>query len=372
MVARMQKAIAIMQFKAEGRMIARHPEWSLDHRRLLHRIDSAAGTVTIDGAKGAEAFPLLDTRLPTIDPADPYAYSPEEKLCMDRLRKSFTSSPRLREQMDWLVRRGQMWTRRDDVLIFHACVPVDACGTPQALLVDGQELSGRELMDGLAAIVRRAFRADRRISHHVIDPDEIDDSPSSREVGSPANNPDADWLHYLWGGPRSPLFGKDKLSTFETYFIADKETHKEVKNPYFELMHDADFIRGIGRLFGCGDDVLVVNGHVPVKIEKGEHPVKRGGNAVTIDGAFSEAYGNRGYTLVLRPEAIELAEHNKFTGIDNVIDSGADIVPTVQTIKTYPVPRLNRGTARGQQIQAAIDNLTELASAYQEGFVTRP
>src|SRR5690606_31392955 len=155
-----------------------------------------------------------------------------------------------------MVRRGGMWTRRDEVLIFHACVPVNADGSLQSLTVDGREVAGREMMDALATVVRRAFR--------------------KRWVGL---DEDADWLWYLWCGPRSPLFGKDKITTFESYFIADKATHKEQKNAYFDLMHDAGFIRGIGRLFGCGDDVLVVNGHVPVKVEKGEQPVKRGGNA---------------------------------------------------------------------------------------------
>jgi fructose-1,6-bisphosphatase III len=180
---------------------------------------------------------------------------------------------------------------------------------------------------------------------------------------------DADWLWYLWGGPLSPLFGKDKLATFETYFVGDKEAQKEHKNPYFELIHDADFTRKIGRLFGCGEDVLVVNGHVPVKIEKGEQPVKRGGNAVTIDGAFSHAYGDRGYTLVLRPEGIELAEHSPFSSVEAVIDAGADIVPTVSTVRKYERARLIRDTDEGREITSAIDDLDALVRAYQEGVV---
>lgn len=344
-VARMQKAIAIMQFKAEGRMFERHPEWGLEHRRLLHRIDLSRGTITLDGAE----HPLLDKRLPTIDPKDPYAYSAEEAECMDLLRRSFTASQKLRAQMNWMVRKGGMWTRRDDVLIFHACVPVDERGEPLTMTVDGRELSGRELMDALQSVTRRAFRT----------------GPIS--AGNP--NPDADWLYYLWGGPRSPLFGKDKLATFETHFLADKATHKEHKNAYFELMHDAGFIRRMGRLFGCGEDVLIVNGHVPVKVEKGEQPVKRGGNAVTIDGAFSEAYGDRGYTLVIRPDRVELAEHSKFDGVDAAVDKGSDIVPKVQTIKTYERARTIGDTQHGQQIRQNIGDLEALVHAYQEGLV---
>lgn len=341
-VARMQKALAVMQFKAEGRMIARHPEWNLDHRRLLHRIDLAAGTVTIDGV----AHPMLDTRLPTIDPKDPYAYCPEEAACMDMLRESCTRSMRLRDHTTWMVKRGGMWTRRDDVLLFHACVPVDATGKPLSMRVDGRDVSGRELMDALGSVVRRAMR--------------------KRWFGL---DDDADWLWYLWGGPLSPLFGKDRLATFETYFIADKAAHKETKNHYFDLMHDADFIRRIGRLFGCGDDVLVVNGHVPVKIEKGEQPVKRGGNAVTIDGAFSQAYGDRGYTLVLKPDRIELAEHAPFKGVRAAIAEDADIVPTITVVREYTRPRTIGDTREGQRIRRQIEALDDLVRAYDEGLV---
>ncbi|MBX3384351.1 MAG: fructose-bisphosphatase class III [Phycisphaeraceae bacterium] len=341
-VARMQKALAIMQFKAEGRMIERHPEWNLSHRRLLHRIDLAKGTVTIDGVE----HPLLDTNLPTINPDDPYAYSPEEQACIDRLRESFTRSMRLREHMEWMVRRGGMWTRRDDVLLFHACVPVDSAGRPLSLDVDGRAVAGRELMDALGSVVRRAMR--------------------KRWFNLDS---DADWLWYMWGGPLSPLFGKDKLATFESYFVADKEALKENKNPYFELMHDADFIRRIGRLFGCGDDVLVVNGHVPVKVEKGEQPLKRGGNAITIDGAFSQAYGDRGFTLVLKPDRVELAEHSAFTSVQDVITSGADIVPKITTVRTYPAARTIGDTHAGASIRRKIHALEDLVAAYHNGVV---
>ena len=341
-VARMQKALAIMQFKAEGQMLERHPEWGLEHRRLLHKIDLAKGTVVI----GHKEHELLDKRLPTIDPANPYAYSPEEEECLTRIKASFVNSRKLREHMEWIVRHGGMWAKYDEALVFHACVPVDGEGEPLSLRVDGREVAGRALMDALGSVVRRAVR--------------------KRWFGLDG---DADWLWYMWGGPRSPLFGKDKLATFETYFIADKDTHKEVKNPYFDLMHDAAFVKRIGREFGCGEDVLIVNGHVPVKVEKGEQPVKRGGNAVTIDGAFSEAYGDRGYTLVIKPDRIELAEHCPFSSVDAVIESGADIVPTVSTIRHFDHARTVAETDEGREIQRRIDDLEFLVRAYQEGIV---
>ncbi len=345
-IARMQKAVAILQFKSEGRLLERHPEWNLEHRRLLHRIrweQGKAKSVEVDG----KIHPMADEHLPTIDPKDPYAYSPEEQACVDRLRESFTRSMRLRQHMEWLVRHGSMWARRDDVLFFHACVPVDDQGQVLSLQVDGQDLSGRELMDGLGSVVRRAMR--------------------KRWFGLDS---DADWLWYLWGGPRSPLFGKDRLSTFETCFIADKAAHKEHKNPYFELMHDAGFVNRIGALFGMGPDALVVNGHVPVKVEHGELPVKRGGNAITIDGAFSEAYGDRGYTLVLRPDRIDLAQHAPFEGVEATIRAGADIVPTVTRVRQYPAPRTVGDTLQGVQIRSEIADLEALVRAYQEGVVT--
>jgi fructose-1,6-bisphosphatase-3 len=173
----------------------------------------------------------------------------------------------------------------------------------------------------------------------------------------------------MWGGPLSPLFGKDKLATFETYFVGDKATHKEHKNPYFDFLHDAEFVRKIGRLFGMGDDVLIVNGHVPVKIEKGEAPVKKGGNAVTIDGAFSEAYGDRGYTMIIRPDRIDLAEHAPFRGVDQVVGHGADILPKVTTVRAFARPRAIHHTEEGRQIQRHLADLEALVRAYQEGLV---
>lgn len=344
-IARMQKAVSILQFKAEGRLLERHPEWNLEHRRLLHRIrfeQNKAVAVTIDGVE----HPMADQHLPTIDPNDPYAYTHEEQACVDRLRESFTRSMRLRQHMEWMVRHGSMWTRRDDVLFFHACVPVDDRGSPLTLNVDGRDLAGRELMDAFNSVIRRAMR--------------------KRWFGLDA---DADWLWYLWGGPRSPLFGKDKLATFETAFLADKATHKEHKNPYFELIHDPQFVRQIGDLFGMGDDVLLVNGHVPVKLENGEQPLKRGGNAITIDGAFSQAYGDRGYTLVLRPDRIDLAQHAPFQGVEASITTGADIVPTITRVREYPTPRSVGDTLLGNLIRGDIDDLEELVKAYQEGSV---
>src|SRR2546425_3955145 len=304
LMARMQKAAAIMQFKLEGQLSRRHPDWEMEHRNLLHKIDHDAGTVEIEG----RVHPLRDTKFPTIDPADPYKLSPEERACMDRLKQSFVASAPLWEHMLFVARRGAMWLRRDHSLIFHGCMPVDDAGNFLSLRVDGAEHSGRTLFAALESVVRRAFR-------------------KAEAAGS-----DADWLWYLWTGPRSPLFGKDRMATFENYFIENQEAREEHKNPYFKLIHEGEFCRRVAEEFGVTKDGLIVNGHVPVRVEKGEEPVKRSGCAVTIDGAFSEAYGDRGYTLILAPERIAIAEHHHFESISDAITSGADIVPDRKSV----------------------------------------
>ena len=342
LMARMQKAISIIQFKLEGQLINRHPEWMMQERNLLHRIDFKKGTVEIGGRK----HELRDKVLPTVDPKDPYTLSHEERICMDRLRLSVQSSPRLWQHMSVVVQRGAMWLRRDQALIFHGCVPVDDKGEPLSLAVDGKEHAGRALFDALDAVVRRAFRKD-----------------------SQAKETDGDWLWYLWTGPRSPLFGKDRMATFETYFVEDKDAKKENKNPYFKLIHDAAFCRRVAGEFGVGDEALIVNGHVPVKVEKGEEPVKKGGNAVTIDGAFSEAYGDRGYTLILAPERIALAEHHHFESISEAITGGADIIPKVSTIRAYDPPRRIADTEEGERVRQKISAIQRLVECYERGLI---
>jgi len=239
-----------------------------------------------------------------------------------------------------------MWTHRDDALIFHGCLPVDAAGAPLTLMIDGVEQSGRALFDTMESMIRRAFRR------------------GAESVGD-----DADWLWYFWSGARSPLFGKNLMATFEGYFIADKQSHVEIKNPYFDLIHDREFCRQVCREFGMQEDGLIVNGHIPVKVEAGEQPVKRSGNAVTIDGAFSEAYGDRGFTLILAPERIALAEHYHFESIADAITEGADIVPKVTTVRAYDKPRAVADTEQGEIVRRKIAALERLMFAYEQGEI---
>ena len=263
---------------------------------------------------------------------------------MKRLRDSFVNSARLWQHMSFIARQGAMWLRRDHAVIFHGCVAVNEDGSEQGLVVDGQEHKGRALFDALDLVVRRAFRK-----------------------GSNAPDTDKDWLWYLWTGPTSPAFGKDKMATFESYFVEDKEAKKEHKNPYFKLLHDAAFCRRLAEEFGVAEDGLIVNGHCPVKVEKGEEPVKKGGNAVTIDGGFSEAYGDRGYTLILASGGVSLAEHHHFESVTDAITSGADIVPTIMAIRKYDEPRRVGDTEDGAAIRQTIGALEELIAAYDEG-----
>lgn len=336
MVARMQKAAAVMQFKLEGQTIQRHPEMQLAHRALLGGIDRAAGTIAIDGA----VYPLRDTAFPTIDPADPYALSPAERTCMDRLRQSFLTSQPLWEDMRFLVGRGAMYLRRDDHLIFHGCVPVDENGAFLSFPVDGVPRRGRALFEALQDVVVRALEAPREA--------------------------DLDLLWYLWCGPCSPLFGKDRITTLERDLVADPTTHQETKNPYFRLINQAEFCAHVLAEFdvdpACG---MIVNGHVPVKIEQGESPLKRSGRAVTIDGAFSEAYGDHGYTLVIQADRTYLAMHHHFESVDAAVRDGVDIIPTISVIREHAPPRQLADTARGAELRGEIALLEHLIAAYR-------
>ncbi len=346
LMARMQKAMAILQFKLEGQLLHRHPEWNLEDRVLLERIDAKTGTVDLDG----KAHPLLDTHLPTVDWSDPLRLSPDEEKCLERMQRSFQASAKLWQHMSFIVRAGAMWLRRDIALVFHGCVPVDEAGQPLDFAVDGQPRRGRELFDALERVVQRAYRA----------PD----------AAMQPNVADVDLFWYLWSGPRSPCFGKDKMATFETYFVADKTTHAESKNPYFKLIHDPAFCARVLAGFGADPEHgLIVNGHVPVRPDKGESPVKTGGRAVTIDGAFAATYGDRGYSLVLEASRIYLAEHHHFGSVDEAVVSGADIIPTVTVLVTYPQPRTVSDTEKGEALRLEIAVLEELLAAYARNEV---
>ncbi|MDC0325132.1 fructose-1,6-bisphosphatase [bacterium] len=336
LVARMQKAAAVMQFKLEGQMLERHPEWEMDHRRLLHLIDYEDGSIELDDVR----YPLCDTLFPTIDPDNPYQLSAEEELCLKGLRHSFVSSQKLGEQMRWLVSHGAMYLIRDNHLIFHACLPVDDQGEFLPMPIRGELFKGRAMLEALEQLLVRVI-----------------DTPEEADL---------DVLWYLWSGSGSPLFGKDKIATFERDFIADKTPHHETKNPYFALIHEEWFCDKVLAEFDVNTEKgIIVNGHVPVKVEKGESPLKRSGKAVTIDGAFSEAYGDRGYTMVMEAERTFLALHHQFESVEAAVRDGIDIVPSLTDIRVWDTPRRNADTELGSHFSAQIEMLERLIEAYR-------
>jgi fructose-1,6-bisphosphatase-3 len=347
-LARMQKATAIMQFKLEGQMIARNPHWELDNRRLLHTLDRVAGTILVDG----KSRPLKDKSFPTLDLAEPYSLSSDEQRCMEQLRRAFVSSQKLWSHMAFLLKHGSMYLLRDDNLLFHGCVPVDEQGEFLPLRIDGREVKGKALFDAIDRVLAR-----------VLD----EGSTGTPETPPETMAADRDLMWYLWCGPRSPLFGKDRIATLEIDLVADPATHTETKNPYFQLIHDVPFCDRILEEFGADPKRgLIVNGHVPVKIEKGESPLKRSGKAITIDGAFSEAYGDHGYTLVLEPERTLLATHHHFDSVELAVREGKDIIPTVSVLREHDPPRRVGDTERGAEMQREIGWLEQLARAYRE------
>jgi fructose-1,6-bisphosphatase III len=336
MMARMQKAAAIMEFKLEGQMIARHPEWQMDHRRLLHRINRQAGTIEVDGV----IYPLLDVNFPTIDPDNPYELTNEERSCLERIRRSFMMSQKLWDHIRWMVSHGRMYLRREEHLIFHGCVPVDQQGEFLPMIIDDRSYSGSALFDAIERYVYRLL-----------------DGPVKDEL---------DLLWYLWSGPQSPLFGKDRITTLERDLISDKKTHTETKNPYFRLIHEPWFCDKILTEFGVEPEQgLIVNGHVPVEVEKGESPLKKSGKAITIDGAFSEAYGDHGFTLVLEPHRTFLAKHHHFESVEAAINKGADIIPSITVVREWEPPRRVADSPRGRYLVQMVKLLEELIQAYR-------
>lgn len=343
LIARMQKAIAIIEFKLEGQVVDRNSEWQMEQRNLMKNIDFQKGTVLVDG----QQYKLLDKNFPTVDPADPHKLSPEEKDCMDRLVQSFMSSATLWKHMNWVTERGSMCMVRDKAVVFHACLTLNEEDDYQSLIIDGKECKGTEQFDAFNAVIKRAYRN-----------------------GRDASQEDKDWFFYLWAGPKSPLFGKSKMATFERYLLAEKETHKEPANKWFSKLDDFDFCNKVCQDLGVESGGLIVNGHVPVNIEKGESPIKKGGNAVVIDGAFSEAYGDKGYTLILSADGERIAQHHGFKDPVSVVRSGEDIIPEMHDIRTYDQPRMVKETAEGKMINIQIEALEGLIEAYLSGEIS--
>lgn len=351
LIARMHKAISIIQFKVEGAMIEEHPQWDMDDRRLLHLIDFKKGTITL----GDKEYHMADMNLPTIDHNDPYRLTPEEADLVAKLTRSFKISYKLRAHIDLLLSNGSMYKVCNSNLLFHASVPVNADGSLKDVRVGERAYHGRELLDMVGLTMRTAF---------------------SPDVTEEERRNAVDFYFYLWCGPDSPLFDKSKMTTFERYFVTDKETWKETKGCYYTLRDSEEVCDRILDDFGVeGDHRHIINGHVPVKAGKGESPIHAGGKMMVIDGGFARAYHNEtgiaGYTLVYHSRGFELVQHDPFTSADEAVRTGADIVSTTQIIELNS-KRLRVGdTDKGGQLRSQIEELSELLHAFSLGIVSQ-
>ncbi len=346
---RMHKAIAVIQFKLEGQLIKRHPEFEMEDRLLLDKIDFESRTITIGGKK----YEMKDCDLPTVDPADPYKLSPEEQETMAKLKSAFMHCEKLKSHVKFLFAKGSLYKIYNANLLYHGCVPLDEKGNFKKVTVQGRDYSGKALYDILEYHARKGFY--------------------SSDVSEKAFGCDILW--YIWTGPNSPVFGKDKMTTFERYFIADPETHKEKKNSYYKLLDNEEVVGRIMKEFGL--DPLyshIVNGHVPVEVKKGATPIRCGGKLLVIDGGFSKAYqgktGIAGYTLVSNSHGMRLVAHKPFESAENAVKTEADIFSDEITGEVFPMRRRVADTDIGAEIRDQIYQLEELLKAYKDGLIS--
>ncbi|MEE8886502.1 MAG: fructose-1,6-bisphosphatase [Eubacteriales bacterium] len=344
---KMHKAISIIQFKLEGQLFERHPEFNMESRRLLHRINYEKGTITLEGKE----YKLLDNNFPTIDPADPYKLTDEEEYVMDRMQTAFVQCEKLQSHMQFLLNKGSLYKVYNNNLLYHGCIPLNEDGDFEKVNIYGHEYAGKKLYDELEKYVRRAFFS-------------VDEEKRQRG---------RDIMYWIWCSPMSPLFGKNKMTTFERYFIKEEETHVEIKNPYYRLMNDEATMNRVLAEFGLGPDGHIVNGHVPVLQSKGESPSKCGGKVLIIDGGFSKAYqkqtGIAGYTLIYDSYGMHLVAHEPFTSKEDAIVNETDIQNDSIIALNAPERILIRHTDDGQRIQERIDDLKKLLDAYRSGAI---
>ena len=347
LMAKMHKAMAIIQFKLEGQTILRHPEWQMDDRLLLDKIDMEAGTIRI----GDNTYPLTDCHLPTLNAQHPYDLSPEEEELMGQLARSFRMSEKMQRHLRRLYQHGSLFLVRNGFLLYHAAIPLNADGSFTTINVCGKQVSGRALMERIDEVVRTAYYG----------------------TGSEKDNA-LDYMLYLWQGAHSPLYNKDKMTTFERYFIADEALWKERKGAYYELANRRDICEHILREFGLDPETgRIINGHIPVRTIKGETPIRAEGKRFVIDGGFSKPYqektGIAGYTLIYNSHGIQLVEHESFESREQAILSGSDIHNRT-LLEDFSRHRIRvRNTDRGKELQQQVSNLQHLLAAYQTGII---
>ncbi len=348
LLSRMQKALAVLQFKVEGQIIDRRPEFNMQNRKVLKDIDLENKKVIIDGIE----YELNDVFLPTIDPHDPYRLTDEEKYVLGKLKHSFLCSDKLKQHMNFLYKKGSMYKVYNKNLLYHGCLPLDENGNFAPYKSKETSYSGKALYDYFENMVRKAYFEE--------------DDESKLEA--------LDIMWYIWCGKLSPLFGKEKMATFERYFIDDKNSHKEKKNPYYKLRDDESVCDNILREFGLKETCShIINGHVPVKTFKGEVPIKAGGKLIAIDGGFAKAYqketGIAGYTLIFNSRGMALVSHQPFESRRKTITENCEILPT-QVFIEKDFPRMYVGdTDVGMEIKESIEALKELLEAYRTGLI---
>lgn len=350
LTAQMHKAIAVIQFKVESQIIAKHPEWKMNDRCLFEHVDYQNGTIDLQG----KTYKMSSCSFPTINPAAPSELSPEEEILISKLHHSFSVCEKLHKHIRVMLQHGCMYGIYNNNLLFHASCPLNEDGSLKEVeIFPGKKYSGRALMHHTGMQIRTAFQQDS--------------APEERDYA-------IDYFLYLWCGPDSPLFDKSKMATFERYFIADKETHVEEKGYYFKLRDDEEVIDHILDAFGVvGSNRHIINGHVPVRTLKGENPIKANGKLMVIDGGFSKAYHNEtgiaGYTLVYHSRGFQLVQHEPFTSTEDAIQRGTDIKSTTQIVEMSNRRMLVADTDIGVELRKQIDDLEELLYAYRHGYI---
>ncbi|RGV95746.1 fructose-1,6-bisphosphatase [Ruminococcus sp. AF14-10] len=343
---KIHKAISIIQFKVEGQIIARNPQFKLEGRNLLHRINWEEGTINLDGT----SYRMLDLNFPTVDPEHPYQLTEEEEEIMERLEKAFLGCEKLQSHMRFLLAKGGLYKVYNKNLLYHGCVPLTEDGELKPVTLYGKTYKGQQLYEAVESYVRKGFFAL---------------NPSEKLKGK-------DVMWYIWLHPDSPLFGKDKMATFERYFLAEKETHVEKKNPYYKLLEKEEVVDRILDGFGLlREGTHIINGHVPVKLKNGESPIKCNGKVLVIDGGFSRAYqketGIAGYTLIYNSYGLLLVAHEPFESKEAAIQKGTDIHSETMIVKRVVERRLVGDTDIGLELRGQVHDLEVLLAAYRNG-----
>ena len=349
LIAKIHKAITIMQFKAEAQIIQRNPEFHMEDRLLLNNIDFENGTVTVEGT----VYPMNDMCFPTIDPQNPNEMTVEEQEVMDKIKSSFVNSEKLQSHIRMLFRKGSMYQVCNSNLLFHGCIPMNEDGSLKTVTFRGGKYKGKDFFDVVDRTAREGYFS----------------QPHSQKKRLCM---DAVW--YLWCGENSPLFGKKKMTTFERYFIDDKKAHEEEKNPYYQLRNEEKVCKEVLRNFGLDPEHShIINGHVPVKVVKGESPIKANGRLFVIDGGFAKAYqketGIAGYTLIYNSHGLVLVSHEPFESTEVAIREEKDILSSTVALQ-YTQDRIRvRDTDVGKELSKNIQELEQLLSAYYAGLI---